>query len=695
MTDPLVGKFVDGRYEIVSRIARGGMATVYLAIDRRLDREVALKIMHPHLAEGAQGADFVSRFRREARSAARLTHPGLVAVYDQGVDDETSYLTMEYIDGTNLRARLLTDGTLSVEDAFTTLESILDALAAAHRNNLVHRDIKPENVLLSTDGRIKLADFGLARAVTEVTSTTTGTILGTVAYLGPELILTGSCDARTDVYAAGILLFEMLVGRQPFTGESPIQVAYRHVHEDLPAPSTFVDWIPAEIDQLVCALAARDPENRPVDASAALELLRRTRVAISSDDLARREIIASPALPDAEEPGHTDADSDELGLVMDSIAEAGVDKGSAGSAESDGVPKSKPRLPQDAAEDEDSAHTGPDAQTQALSFSNAGSTIALPLGLASEEAPDDAVAYRRKRSRRRLLISLITLLIVAGVVTAAGLWWINIGPGAYTNVPTGLVGSSATASEKALTQFGLHATVTKRFDDAVSKGDVIETVPSEGERIPKDGSVELVVSKGIEMLDVPDELVGQSSEDALAALEAARFTPGAPVLAYDDKVKSGIVMSVSEEGGAQVPHDTEIILTVSQGPEPVSVPQVVNLSEDAATSTLEGLGLKVKAESAFSDDVSKGDVISQSPEAKTTAHRTDTVTITVSKGRELVEVPDVMGMGTEEAHKALDDQDLAYEDQYAWGGFLGKVRFQGIDPGDSVPKGTVVTLTIF
>lgn len=686
VTDPLVGKLVDGRYEIASRIARGGMATVYLAIDRRLDREVALKVMHPHLAEGAQGADFVSRFRREARSAARLTHPGLVAVYDQGIDDDTSYLTMEYIDGTNLRARLRTDGTFSVDDALATLEAILDALAAAHRNNLVHRDIKPENVLLSTDGRIKLADFGLARAVTEVTSTTTGTILGTVAYLGPELILTGACDARTDVYAAGILLFEMLVGRQPFTGESPIQVAYQHVHEDLPAPSSFVDWIPAEIDQLVCALAARDPENRPVDASAALELLRRTRAALSPEDLIRREIVAIPATEEAPDEEGADSTAAFGSTTATKISDA---DSAVGVNQPDQVKKPRKGNRNASSVEETDAHT------QALTLANSGSTIALPLGVTNEDPSEDAIAARRNRGRKRLKKILLLFLIIAMLVTAFGWWWINIGPGAYTNVPTGLVGNSATASEQALQQFGLQASVTKQFDDAVSEGDVIETLPAEGERIPKEGNVELVVSKGVEKFEVPKKLVGKTSDDALTALKEAGFTPGAPEQKYDDDVAADIVMAVSEKGGAKVPHDTSIVLTVSKGPEPVSVPQVVNLSEAAASSTLKDLGLKVKSKKAFSDDVSKGDVISQSPEAKANAKRTDTVTITVSKGRELVEVPDVMGLSTEDAHKALEKVDLIAEDQFAWGGFLGKVRFQGIDPGDVVPKGTVVSLTIF
>ncbi|WP_188037414.1 protein kinase, partial [Actinotalea sp. JY-7885] len=299
LADPLLGHLIDGRYEVLSRIARGGMATVYLAVDRRLDREVAIKVMHPHLAEGGTGAEFVARFRREARAAARLTHPGLVGVFDQGLDGETSYLTMEYVEGTDLRRRLTDEGALTVGETLDTLTAILDALAAAHRVGLVHRDVKPENVLLATDGRIKVADFGLARAVTEVTATTTGTVLGTVAYLAPELVAHGTSDTRTDVYAVGILAYEMLTGTQPFTGATPIQIAYQHVNSDVPPPSDAVTWLPAEIDELVGALAARAPDERPVDAAAALELVRRTRESLDEATLARRAdvtptVVAAP-----------------------------------------------------------------------------------------------------------------------------------------------------------------------------------------------------------------------------------------------------------------------------------------------------------------------------------------------------------------------------------------------------------------
>ena len=316
LTDPLIGHVVDGRYEVVRRIARGGMATVYLARDRRLDRDVALKVMHPHLAEGTSGAEFVARFRREARTAARLAHHGLVGVLDQGVDGDTSYLTMEYVEGTNLRQRLGEQGALTVDEALRVAEDVLDALTVAHQAGLVHRDIKPENVLIGPRDRIKVADFGLARAVTEVTSTTSGTILGTVAYLAPELVAHGVTDTRTDVYAVGILLYEMLTGAQPFSGETPIQVAYQHVHAEMPAPSDRADWLPIEIDELVAALAARDPDDRPHDAGAALELLRRARADLDDATLARRaDVLAVEPMPDVEGTGRsrvdaTDADAD-------------------------------------------------------------------------------------------------------------------------------------------------------------------------------------------------------------------------------------------------------------------------------------------------------------------------------------------------------------------------------------------------
>ena len=303
--DPLIGLLVDDRYRIQARLARGGMATVYVAHDERLDRPVALKVMHPHLAESA---DFVARFRREARASARIVSPGVVSVFDQGVIHGQGFLVMELIDGTNLRALLQAQGAFTVSQSLQYTQDILEALRAAHRVGVIHRDIKPENVLVPSEGPVRVTDFGLARAASEVSMSTTGSMLGTVAYMAPEIATSGVCDARTDIYAVGIMLYEMLTGAVPWQGETAMQMAYHHVNDSVPLPSEFEPWIPRELDDLVAALAAKDPENRPLDAQEALDLLLRARASIPAEIAGKRAEIEA-----AEEDGeHKTA---ALGLV--------------------------------------------------------------------------------------------------------------------------------------------------------------------------------------------------------------------------------------------------------------------------------------------------------------------------------------------------------------------------------------------
>src|SRR5512139_1211283 len=263
VADPLVGQVLDGRYRIEARVARGGMATVYLSRDIKLDRVIALKVMHAGLD---QDDDFVRRFIDEAKSAAALSHPNVVAVYDQGTDGQYVYLAMEYVPGRTLRDLLTEQGRLAPRQALEVIQPVLAALGAAHRTGLVHRDVKPENVLLTDQGQIKVADFGLARAETDSGHTKTGLIIGTVGYLAPEQVVSGHADVRSDVYAAGIMLFELLTGRQPHQGESPLAVAYKHVNEVVPLPSSVVPGIPPQLDALVAAATAHDPARRPADA---------------------------------------------------------------------------------------------------------------------------------------------------------------------------------------------------------------------------------------------------------------------------------------------------------------------------------------------------------------------------------------------------------------------------------------------
>ena len=296
--DALIGRVLDGRYRVGPKIARGGMATVYEATDLRLDRTVAVKVMHEGLADDDE---FVRRFQREARAAARLAHHNVVAVFDTGDDHGTLFLVMEYVPGLTLRDLIRKEAPMSPAKALAMIEPVLSALAAAHDAGILHRDVKPENVLLADDGRVKVADFGLARAINSETqhTATGGILIGTVSYLSPELVVNGKADARADVYAAGVLIYEMLTGHKPHQADSPIQVAYKHVHEDIPPPSASTPGIPPYVDALVARATARDTALRPADARVLLHQVRRVRHALDHGVVSDPDLVAdlTPTTP--------------------------------------------------------------------------------------------------------------------------------------------------------------------------------------------------------------------------------------------------------------------------------------------------------------------------------------------------------------------------------------------------------------
>jgi serine/threonine-protein kinase len=632
--DALVGSTVDGRYRVLSLLARGGMATVYEALDLRLDRVVALKIMHPHLAHDQA---FVSRFQREAKAAARLTHGHVVAVYDQGEDNGLIYLAMEYVPGRTLRDVLRQYGPLTPAQALVFLDPVLEALAAAHAAGFVHRDIKPENVLISDDGRVKVADFGLARAVeANGESVTQGMIIGTVAYLSPEQVERGEADGRSDVYAAGILLFEMITGQVPHAGESPLSVAYQHVNSDVPPPSSIRGDIPPEVDALVVTATRRDASLRYQNAFDFLADVRRVRT----------------SLP----PPRPFVDSHDT-LVVDVGMASQLAAGRPATPLTTGGPAA-PR-------------TTPAARTQPT--------------MRPGEPPE-----RYRRSRAPLFI---VLLVIAVLGTAAGAWYLAAGPGRTVENPA-VVGSSVQEASAALTAVGLTLEVAEeQYSEDVPADVVISTDPAAGEGVRIDGTVAAVVSKGPERYDVPS-VKGLPQAQAAEALVQANLAVGTVKEAYDDKVAAGDVVSTTPKAGASVKPATPVDLVVSKGPEPVPVPDIVGKKIGTAKDALARVGLKSDVTQKFSEEVADGDVISVKPKAGTIVDSGTRVALVVSKGPPPVTVPNLIDMPRQKAITTL--QRLGLRPNVVEGDFspLNRVISQDPSPGTEIPKGSTVTIRI-
>ncbi|MFD0553248.1 Stk1 family PASTA domain-containing Ser/Thr kinase [Streptomyces rectiviolaceus] len=653
LQDPLVGQVLDGRYRVDGRIAVGGMATVYRAVDTRLDRVLALKVMHPTLAADVS---FVDRFIREAKSVARLSHPNVVGVYDQGADGAYVYLAMEYIAGCTLRDVLRERGALQPRAALDILEPVLAALGAAHRAGFVHRDMKPENVLIGDDGRVKVADFGLVRAVDTVTNTT-GTVLGTVSYLAPEQIEHGTADTRVDVYACGVVLYEMLTGAKPHSGESPAQVLYQHLHEDVPPPSAVVPGLAFELDELVASATARTPDVRPHDAVALLGQARQARAALSVDQL---DAVPPQAL--TAENGHHDNSDDRTSVIPRAVRSVQLP------------------LPTDGDQDRQS---GQDPQDQL----NRTSVLATPPP-APPAAPD---RRRRLDPRRRTLTVVAAVLLALGL--GAGVWYINSGQ--FTKVPP-LLAKTEAAAEKRLGEAGLEVKDVKRaYSDTDKRGTVMATDPKAGERIRDNGRVTLTVSMGPEIVKVPG-LKGTPLAGAKNKLKDAGLAPGMTTKAFSDEVRRGSVISTDPKAGTKRKAGSAITMVVSKGPE-VDVPDVTGDSEADATAELEDLGLKVKTETkrVYSDE-DKGTVVDQSPrEGQKRLAEGDTVTLTLSKGPEMIEVPDVEGMSVDDATQDLEDAGFEVdEDRGLLGIFGDKVESQSVEGGDDAPKGSTITIKI-
>ncbi|MFD5325065.1 Stk1 family PASTA domain-containing Ser/Thr kinase [Streptomyces sp. NPDC127092] len=630
LQDPLVGRLLDGRYRVDARVAVGGMATVYRAVDTRLDRVLALKVMHPDLATDAA---FVERFMREAKSVARLSHPNVVGVFDQGADGAYVYLAMEYVAGCTLRDVLRERGALRPRAALDVLEPVLAALGAAHRAGFVHRDMKPENVLIGDDGRVKVADFGLVRAVGSNTDTT-GSVLGTVSYLAPEQIEHGTADTRADVYACGVVLYEMLTGGKPHSGDTPAQVLYQHLNTDVPAPSAAVPGLAVELDELVASATARNPDLRPYDAVDLLARTREARAALGDEQL---DAVPPQARAQAEPEGGGAEDRTSV------------------------IPRVQP-LPVE--------HTS-----------------VLPPA-AAEAATATAAPAPRRRPRGPLLV-VAAVLLALGIGT--GVWYINSGQ--FTRVPA-VLGQTEAQATKRLADAGLDVGTTERaFSDVYERGTVMAVDPAPGERIRGNGTVTLTLSRGPRIVKVPN-LKGTPLAEARKTLAEEGLATGVITYEFSDSVAQGAVIGSDPEPGTERSPDSAVALVVSKG-TPIDVPAVTGESVEDATATLQEAGLKVVvAPEKINSPEEAGSVAAQSLAEGSRAAKGDTVTLTVSKGPKMVEVPDVVGMSADEARTELEDAGFEVKVEKTFP-FLGDtVTGQSVEGGSTAAEGSTIAITI-
>ena len=639
------------------------MATVYRALDYRLERPVAIKVMHPHLAADEA---FTKRFIQEARQSARLAHPNIVNVFDQGQDGEYTYIVMEYLPGITLRQLLKDFSTLTWEQTIDVVKAVLNGLDAAHTAGIVHRDVKPENVLLADDGRIKIADFGLARAASHNTQTGQA-LLGTVAYLSPELVTGSPADVRSDIYGLGIMMYEMLTGEQPFTGDEAVAIAYQHANGVVPAPSEKNSAVPHELDDIVRWCTERDPADRPSHARALLENVVNVERGIRRRMASQPKTPAMPPPPPPSDPTRTrvmtpaQESPDDQATEVISPAEqvfAGLDM--------------------------------PDYD-EAAQASPAGTKTATK-------------AENGEKSKKPWALIITGIVVAIAAFVGGALLWMAQQPAEPDLVAIedvrGLEVPVATA--QLITQgFTVSSTIAEQYDEEIAEGLVLGTDPEAGEEIEVGSEVGLIVSLGPSPVGMP-AIIGLTLDNATAQLEERGFVVGDIDREFSRVQPENQVLQATDEAGIPIGPGTELAvgtvvnLLVSAG----DIPDVTGKPLDQARAALEAVGLTglPTGDGAFSDTVPLGAVISMDIPTGQVVKPGDTIALTISRGPELVTIPPVIGQNVALARNTLEEL-----------GFTVRVRPQaqeGVDPveelsivtavepsvGQQVPRGTEVTL---
>lgn len=716
--EPQPGSYLDDRYHLGAKIAKGGMSTVYHAVDTRLDREVAVKIMNPELATDPT---FRTRFEREARAVAKLTHPDLVNVFDQGEDGPFVFLVMELVDGGSLRELLRERGPMPPHAALSVMEPVLTALSVAHTTGMIHRDIKPDNVLISANHQVKLADFGLVRAVSTgsgeaARTSATGQVIGTVAYLSPEQVQGHSLGAASDVYSAGVLLYELLTGETPFNGGSPVETALSRLTQDVPAPSEIIDGVPPEIDDLVLRACQREPEDRFADGSEFLAAVRQTaaelqlpafRVPVPADSAVQHALTGSSFTDrlawddeamstravtlDPAAGTHEDGDTAETrytapGQTHETSETALVDPyGDYSPAENDQGYNQWAEPGHQWAEPADqwAEPAQPQEYGAAPGYAESQHYPAAPTGYpAPEHRPTPPPAPTKKLSNRSTVKGLLWTVIITALVIAIALggWWLT--SGRYGQIPS-VVGLDRETAVVKVEDAGFVSQVDEQFSDDHPAKEVMGTDPPFGERAPKGSQVSVLVSLGAPTVPIPGET--DTAETYSAKLTSRTLVAEIGEEVYSDDAEKGTVAEVSPSPGSEVRTGSTVTIHVSRGPKPVRVPGVEGQKLDRAKKTLESAGLKVgKTIKAFDADAAPDTVLRTTPAKGTEVPSKSEVTIVVNNA---TEVPDITGLSKSEAIAELRDAGLDPVDD-------GEVYDEDVSGGDvasqSPKAGTVV-----
>ena len=714
----LIGTLLERRYRIDALLARGGMSSVYRGLDTRLDRRVAIKVMDARFADDRA---FVDRFEREARSAAKIHHPNVVAVHDQGVDGGAEgslvYLVMELVDGGTLRDLIHGRGALDVPLALAIMEPVLSALAAAHRAGLVHRDVKPENVLIGHGGEqgtmVKVGDFGLVRAISSAGTTSSSIILGTVAYLSPEQVTTGDATARGDVYSAGILLYEALTGVTPYTGDNPLSIAYRHVNDDVPAPSERVSGLPPALDELVVRATRRDAASRPADGAAFLAELTtlRTRlglprvpVPVPEPTIQDRTVPVSPVeQARAFEPAPAREDDPEAtatGLApVDAArpaeyAHATVMRPAPGGFKAMGPQGTRAMLRTDLDQAPPSnPFAQPDLGPPGMGPPSMGTPMGSPaMGNALPPMPPPPRRPRRpgppgaqpgKRGGNVVLLVLAGVLAIALIGTTT--WWFT--SGRYRTVPD-VVGQEREAAVQTLTDNDIKAELEYVKSNDVESGKVISTDPAADQDVLRGDTIKVRISEGLPT--VPDVQAGSSVDSAKKAITDAGLQPGVDDSnrEFSEDVEEGKVVRLDPDPGTKLKLGERVDIILSKGAEPQPLPDLRNRTRDEAFQALQDLGLKpVDAPQAFDKDIDAGRVIGTDPPPGGILAPGTEVKVVTSNA---VTIPDVNQKPVAEAQATL--QGLGLQVQVQQIGGAGTVFGQNPGAGSRVPPGSVVII---